>query len=392
MTVTDKKTLLSPPLEGSGVAFWLTDVVSATDYYAFGSSLRSSGTYRYGFNGQEKETELNSSITSAEYWMYDGRLARRWNLDPVDQISESNYAVMHNCPIILSDVNGDNPTGEPPSDKGSNEGETKTIYTERYFADEIHLTVNKWFWHSGAIRKEGWYSEEDYKEVLTPATQSLAYINGDIKFGVEFPSKETFYHFIMQSPFTEESFKTTLSMIEESYSDKAKQWEYAHGHGVAQPCYPEDIILGVRAAAQVATSLAVKSISISLGKQAGTSLSNFSVKTGAPFMNEWKRLGIYTKDEIGENVGFDAVFKLVTDKVVKTNGKINFNLNLVNISASKNIIGKGLYEGLDSPFMSGLITEWELAQIMTNKALLNQTKFYKMGIEIPTNIVKKYFK
>ena len=65
-------------------------------------------SYRYGFNGQEREQSINQSITAAEYWFYDGRLGRRWNVDPVDQLSMSNYSVLGNCPVLYNDVKGDN--------------------------------------------------------------------------------------------------------------------------------------------------------------------------------------------------------------------------------------------------------------------------------------------
>ncbi|MBU3662133.1 MAG: hypothetical protein FGM41_02920 [Bacteroidetes bacterium] len=63
--------------------------------------------YRFSFNGQEKETELNPSITSAEYWMYDGRLGRRWNVDPVRKPERSSYDAFDNKPIVKIDPNGD---------------------------------------------------------------------------------------------------------------------------------------------------------------------------------------------------------------------------------------------------------------------------------------------
>jgi len=66
--------------------------------------------YRYSINGQEKETELNPNITSAEFWMYDSRLGRRWNVDPVVKEFESPYACFSNNPIARIDVNGDSDT------------------------------------------------------------------------------------------------------------------------------------------------------------------------------------------------------------------------------------------------------------------------------------------
>jgi len=66
-----------------------------------------SSNYRYGFNGQEREQQLNQSITSAEYWIYDGRLGRRWNVDPRTNPSISNYACFANNPLIFTDLKGD---------------------------------------------------------------------------------------------------------------------------------------------------------------------------------------------------------------------------------------------------------------------------------------------
>src|SRR5690625_1341161 len=67
--------------------------------------------YRFGFNGQEKVNEISGmgNHNTAEFWEYDTRLGRRWNVDPVDQISVSNYAVFRNNPIVFTDVNGEEP-------------------------------------------------------------------------------------------------------------------------------------------------------------------------------------------------------------------------------------------------------------------------------------------
>ncbi len=84
-------------------------VLSFTDYYAFGSAMpgRSGGAnYRYGFNTQEKSPELAEGHYTAEFWEYDARIGRRWNLDPVDKVSGSNYSVNGNSPISLNDPYG----------------------------------------------------------------------------------------------------------------------------------------------------------------------------------------------------------------------------------------------------------------------------------------------
>jgi len=80
--------------------------------YPFGMGLigrqKSPANYRYGFNSQEKETEITDTDShySAEYWMYDSRLGRRWNIDPVKKQHESSYATFANNPIFLVDPLG----------------------------------------------------------------------------------------------------------------------------------------------------------------------------------------------------------------------------------------------------------------------------------------------
>ena len=65
-------------------------------------------SYRFGFNGQERELGINQSVTAAEYWFYDGRLGRRWNVDPVTGSYpwQSPYAAFNNNPIYFADPLG----------------------------------------------------------------------------------------------------------------------------------------------------------------------------------------------------------------------------------------------------------------------------------------------
>ncbi|SFQ56139.1 hypothetical protein [Parafilimonas terrae] len=66
-------------------------------------------SYRYGFNRQEKSTEVNSdgNLYTAEYWEYDARIVRRWNLDPRPTVGISEYSAFGGNPILNSDPLGD---------------------------------------------------------------------------------------------------------------------------------------------------------------------------------------------------------------------------------------------------------------------------------------------
>ena len=63
---------------------------------------------RYGMNGQESVDEVSGSKSHyiAEFWMYDSRIGRRWNIDPIVKPWESPYATFSNNPILFIDPNG----------------------------------------------------------------------------------------------------------------------------------------------------------------------------------------------------------------------------------------------------------------------------------------------
>ncbi len=59
------------------------------------------GAYRYGFNaGSEKDDEIFIGAYTAEYWEYDSRLGRRWNVDPLYSDDESPYVTFYNNPPL----------------------------------------------------------------------------------------------------------------------------------------------------------------------------------------------------------------------------------------------------------------------------------------------------
>lgn len=112
-TVSDKK--LGVDDDNNGIAeFYVAQVQSATDYYPFGWEMPgrkfSSGSYAYGFNGQMKSPEIADGNYTAEFWEYDSRSARRWNVDPRSNFSMSPYSVFSGNPIVNIDVKGDTNT------------------------------------------------------------------------------------------------------------------------------------------------------------------------------------------------------------------------------------------------------------------------------------------
>ena len=88
-----------------------------TDYTAlkvvqgglYASEKGCAGSYRYGYNTQEKVDEISGSGNhyTAEFWEYNPRVVMRWNQDPVKRADKSPYVINSNNPITNSDPNGD---------------------------------------------------------------------------------------------------------------------------------------------------------------------------------------------------------------------------------------------------------------------------------------------
>lgn len=64
--------------------------------------------YRYGFDGQEKDNDVygEGDAYTAEFWEYDPRLGRRWNVDPMPTDYQSPYVTFDNDPIFYKDPSG----------------------------------------------------------------------------------------------------------------------------------------------------------------------------------------------------------------------------------------------------------------------------------------------
>lgn len=111
--MSDKKIAVPSTTNPDLIAYYTADVVTANDYFPFGMIMpgrkyqQVTSSYRYGFNGQEKSTEINDNSYTAEFWQYDARIGRRFNLDPKPNISISPYSAFTNNPIWFSDVKGD---------------------------------------------------------------------------------------------------------------------------------------------------------------------------------------------------------------------------------------------------------------------------------------------
>ena len=73
--------------------------------------------YLFGYQGSEKDNEVNSSNGTSyttEFRQLDTRLGRWFSSDPVFQPWQSSYTSMDNNPVNLTDVLGLDPKGDSP--------------------------------------------------------------------------------------------------------------------------------------------------------------------------------------------------------------------------------------------------------------------------------------
>lgn len=123
-TVSDKRLAVADITISTNLAFYSPDVLSHTDYYAFGASkvdrTGAETNYRYGFNGVEKDDEVKGDGNSynTDFRMYDPRVGRWLSIDPITHPFQSPYTAFNDNPIYFSDpsgLKGKGPGGDDPS-------------------------------------------------------------------------------------------------------------------------------------------------------------------------------------------------------------------------------------------------------------------------------------
>jgi RHS repeat-associated protein len=117
-----------------------------------GRSYSAQSGYRYGFAGQEMSNEIkgNGNSYTAEYWEYDPRLGRRWNVDLIQKAYESPYVAFGNNPIWNIDPNGADTSKYLSNAQlvdalkiGSNEIKSVIKDKRTYRSDQVTNNLNK---------------------------------------------------------------------------------------------------------------------------------------------------------------------------------------------------------------------------------------------------------
>ncbi len=112
-TISDMKLPVESTITAGEVGSYRSDIIASNDFSLFGVELYdrkfNTSEVAYGLNGQRKDNEIygEGNSYSAEFWQFDPRLGRRWNIDPVINDWESPYACFSNNPVFFADPKGD---------------------------------------------------------------------------------------------------------------------------------------------------------------------------------------------------------------------------------------------------------------------------------------------
>jgi RHS repeat-associated protein len=94
-----------------------------------------SGNYRFGFNGMEKNPEINNGSYTTEFRQLDTRIGRWLSLDPASAKypGQSPYNTFLNNPIFYTDPDGDDP---PEKEEIYNNTRTEVSSGQNIFSDK----------------------------------------------------------------------------------------------------------------------------------------------------------------------------------------------------------------------------------------------------------------
>ncbi|MCU0390527.1 MAG: RHS repeat-associated core domain-containing protein, partial [Thermoflexibacter sp.] len=111
VTISDNKVGVSTDTNNLA-DFYQATVLSATDYYAFGMSMKErswqSESYRYGFNGKEKDGDIGEETTDFGARLMNSKIGRWFAVDPLagKYPSLSPYNFVANNPLRYVDPDG----------------------------------------------------------------------------------------------------------------------------------------------------------------------------------------------------------------------------------------------------------------------------------------------
>ena len=173
---------------------FVADIQSYSDYYPFGmlvpSRHGSSDSYRYGFQGQEKDDELKGEGNSLNYTfrMHDPRIGRFFATDPLESkyAYYSPYQFSGNRVIDMVELEGLEPAQAPKAEgERANAVDQNAINNNTYGLSDLigwlrgntenNALYKTWVGHSvTGTDAPQWVEEANYKQIVLPIAIEFA--------------------------------------------------------------------------------------------------------------------------------------------------------------------------------------------------------------------------
>lgn len=208
---------------GTNCDYYLPYIVSISDYYAFGSAITERGwvakgyQQRYGFNNQEKETELGDYY-SFEYRIHDARLGKFLSVDPLETEYPyySTYQFAGNMPILAIDIEGAEPLfkGKYPN-QIAYERDWKSTF-QSCTAATSQSYKQAWYWSAAQQKWTTTYNQGEGFKTKQQANNEATYLKMDdnMKSRREKPTETDQTMWELHKRIIKEDYKRAKSMEE----------------------------------------------------------------------------------------------------------------------------------------------------------------------------------
>ena len=139
------------------------DILSASNFTSFGFCMsgrkHSTPSYLYGFNGKEKDDEINEEGNSYDFGarIYDSRIAKFLSVDPDQQkyAWQSTYVFAANSPIFLIDLDGKGPDVAIKTVTAAfNDGKKASSYSITVYVDQPGSGGDRDAWETDFLNGE----------------------------------------------------------------------------------------------------------------------------------------------------------------------------------------------------------------------------------------------
>jgi RHS repeat-associated protein len=97
-----------------------------------GRTYTSTNQYRYGYQGSEKDKELNTNTYTTFFREIDTRIGRWWSVDTKSSSFESPYVIIRNNPIWFNDIRGDSIPAKFYNSDGQATNEIPSVVQNQY--------------------------------------------------------------------------------------------------------------------------------------------------------------------------------------------------------------------------------------------------------------------